>query len=328
MVAVEPAMNLKMRIEPHSKPPFDSQGVLSHMSAPDFSFWSQMEGTSLFCNSAAIAAAASEAAVNMQNSSMPLFGSQSVMDSNHPFQSLAHLPTAFNLNLTHQEYNQQSEQHQQSSVSHHPSSTGGAFWQHGSPQGPHDQMMFNQNPIQKLNDFRTVMLPTEEKLSPNTNSPYCTMGNTSMSVNNTIMCQVCVSAPSNGLHFGAKVCAACAAFFRRSVSDNKKYVCKRSQRCTLKVNDSTGYRKICRECRFKRCLDIGMLPENVQHKRHRREADNILQHQNPQNPLLSGHSSIGHLGSHHGDYLDLFNHHHAATGLSQPAGLNFNMSSH
>ena len=50
--------------------------------------------------------------------------------------------------------------------------------------------------------------------------------------------------------------------YRRSVSDNKKYVCKRSQRCTLKVNDSTGYRKICRECRFKRCLDIGMLPES------------------------------------------------------------------
>jgi hypothetical protein len=32
-----------------------------------------------------------------------------------------------------------------------------------------------------------------------------------------------------------------------------------------------GYRKICRNCRMKRCLEIGMMPEKVQHKRHRRE---------------------------------------------------------
>lgn len=182
------------------------------MSAPDFSFWSQMEGTSLFCNSAAIAAAASEAAVNMQSSSMPLFGSQGVMDSSHAFQSLAHLPTAFNLNsLAHQDYGQQqSDQHQQQNAGGHHQSAGAPFWQHGSPQSHHEQnMMFNQNPIQKLNDFRTVMLPTEEKPSPNTNSPYCTMNNIAMPLSNTVMCQVCVSAPSNGLHFGAKVCAAC-----------------------------------------------------------------------------------------------------------------------
>uniref|UniRef100_A0A914BVG9 Nuclear receptor domain-containing protein n=1 Tax=Acrobeloides nanus TaxID=290746 RepID=A0A914BVG9_9BILA len=94
-----------------------------------------------------------------------------------------------------------------------------------------------------------------------------------------IMCQVCFTAPSNGLHFGAKTCAACAAFFRRTISDGKKYVCKRSQRCTLKITDSTGYRKICRNCRMKRCLDIGMLPENVQNKRHRREDQLIAQAQ-------------------------------------------------
>ncbi|ETN83735.1 hypothetical protein NECAME_17355, partial [Necator americanus] len=29
---------------------------------------------------------------------------------------------------------------------------------------------------------------------------------------------------------------------------------------------ATGYRKICRSCRLKRCMDIGMLPDNVQHK--------------------------------------------------------------
>ncbi|CAJ0560055.1 unnamed protein product, partial [Mesorhabditis spiculigera] len=77
---------------------------------------------------------------------------------------------------------------------------------------------------------------------------------------------VCRSTQANGLHFGARTCAACAAFFRRTISDAKKYICKRSQRCTTASRD--GYRKICRACRLKRCMECGMLPENVQNKRH------------------------------------------------------------
>ncbi|KAH7726251.1 ODR7 protein [Aphelenchoides avenae] len=110
----------------------------------------------------------------------------------------------------------------------------------------------------------TAVIPAEK---PDANGN----GNVSSSSMAPTMCHVCYSAPSNGLHFGARTCAACAAFFRRSISDNKKYVCKRSQRCTVRVSDSQGYRKICRNCRMKRCLEIGMLPENVQHKRHRRD---------------------------------------------------------
>uniref|UniRef100_A0A0K0D345 Nuclear receptor domain-containing protein n=1 Tax=Angiostrongylus cantonensis TaxID=6313 RepID=A0A0K0D345_ANGCA len=83
---------------------------------------------------------------------------------------------------------------------------------------------------------------------------------------------VCHSTHANGLHFGARTCAACAAFFRRTISDGKKYVCKRSQRCNNPSKDATGYRKICRSCRLKRCMDIGMLPDNVQQKRSRRDS--------------------------------------------------------
>ncbi|KJH43278.1 zinc finger, C4 type [Dictyocaulus viviparus] len=85
-------------------------------------------------------------------------------------------------------------------------------------------------------------------------------------------CQVCHSTHANGLHFGARTCAACAAFFRRTISDGKKYVCKRSQRCNNPSKDATGYRKICRSCRLKRCMDIGMLPDNVQQKRSKRDS--------------------------------------------------------
>ncbi|GMT34570.1 hypothetical protein PFISCL1PPCAC_25870, partial [Pristionchus fissidentatus] len=84
-------------------------------------------------------------------------------------------------------------------------------------------------------------------------------------------CQVCMATTANGLHFGARTCAACAAFFRRSVADAKSYTCKGSQRCTSSAKDGTGYRKICRSCRLRRCLDIGMQPDNVQNKRFRKE---------------------------------------------------------
>nr|CDJ92540.1 Zinc finger domain containing protein [Haemonchus contortus] len=40
----------------------------------------------------------------------------------------------------------------------------------------------------------------------------------------------------------------------------------------LVTEKTTGYRKICRSCRLKRCMDIGMLPDNVQHKRCRRDS--------------------------------------------------------
>uniref|UniRef100_A0AC34F6M1 Nuclear receptor domain-containing protein n=1 Tax=Panagrolaimus sp. ES5 TaxID=591445 RepID=A0AC34F6M1_9BILA len=357
------------------------------MSAPDLSFWSQMEGTSLFCNSAAFAAAAASEAASAVNNMSTTNMQQSLFNSSNfdpSFHSLAHhLPTTFNLNsLTNPnnadinpfennssgQQQQQPQQHQasrqlppppqqqqqqpaaisqqQQQHSHHANNFWAAHTNNaannpgsGNPSPPHPQQQqnhshqdsimgtFNPPSAQKLStDFRTVSLPTSDdgklQRSPST---YCV--NPVIPVSNAIMCQVCLSAPSNGLHFGAKVCAACAAFFRRSVSDAKKYICKRSQRCLLRVNDQTGYRKICRDCRFKRCLEIGMLPENVQHKRHRRDADPTppLQQQQSQqqplshhNPLLGGANSALNNSApfNHGDYLDLFQQHAVAAAAA------------
>ncbi|TKR82016.1 hypothetical protein L596_015799 [Steinernema carpocapsae] len=117
----------------------------------------------------------------------------------------------------------------------------------------------------------TPYSPYSSLRSPNGSSlpPSLTPAIASTPQLNRNRCQVCISADSNGLHFGAKTCAACAAFFRRTISDKKKYSCKRTSRCVIHVTDTTGYRKICRNCRMKRCLEVGMLPENVQNKRQR-----------------------------------------------------------
>lgn len=121
---------------------------------------------------------------------------------------------------------------------------------------------YHAPPFQQYSNPPSVPIAQTFGLSRPTEKPCNTMQD----------CQVCHSTLANGLHFGARTCAACAAFFRRTISDGKKYVCKRSQRCNNPTKDATGYRKICRSCRLKRCMDIGMLPDNVQHKRCRRDS--------------------------------------------------------
>ncbi|CAD5234897.1 unnamed protein product [Bursaphelenchus xylophilus] len=125
--------------------------------------------------------------------------------------------------------------------------------------------------------------------------------------NSPPVCQVCLSGPSNGLHFGApRTCAACAAFFRRTISDQKKYICKRPQRCTMKFSESAGYRKICRNCRMKRCLEIGMLPDKVQHKRNRRDFMSFRSKMDskPSNEMLSISQGFPQMHHEHNGHLE------------------------
>ncbi|ULT88127.1 hypothetical protein L3Y34_007379 [Caenorhabditis briggsae] len=79
------------------------------------------------------------------------------------------------------------------------------------------------------------------------------------------ICKICKS-PAHGLHFGVMTCRACAAFFRRTIVDNRenKYLCRRDDNsCSINPDD----RYHCKSCRFKKCISLNMTPENVQ--RHR-----------------------------------------------------------
>uniref|UniRef100_A0A7E4WBW4 Nuclear receptor domain-containing protein n=1 Tax=Panagrellus redivivus TaxID=6233 RepID=A0A7E4WBW4_PANRE len=73
-----------------------------------------------------------------------------------------------------------------------------------------------------------------------------------------MQCAVC-GAESNGLHFGAVVCRACAAFFRRTIAKNLTYTCAHNHNCAI----IAGRRCICRFCRFQKCRQIGMVAERV-----------------------------------------------------------------
>lgn len=50
-------------------------------------------------------------------------------------------------------------------------------------------------------------------------------------------------------------CNACGAFFRRSVSQAKRYVCQNGKQCQI-IKKKSGH--MCGYCRFRRCIQVGM----------------------------------------------------------------------
>ncbi|ULT88151.1 hypothetical protein L3Y34_007393 [Caenorhabditis briggsae] len=65
------------------------------------------------------------------------------------------------------------------------------------------------------------------------------------------MCLVCRLSCRTHFHFGGASCTACASFFRRTVSLNIRYVCKRENDCI----SSPEVRSICRACRYDCCIN-------------------------------------------------------------------------
>uniref|UniRef100_A0A1I7WNR5 Nuclear receptor domain-containing protein n=1 Tax=Heterorhabditis bacteriophora TaxID=37862 RepID=A0A1I7WNR5_HETBA len=76
-------------------------------------------------------------------------------------------------------------------------------------------------------------------------------------------CSVC-EAPNSGFHFGAMACAACSAFFRRTIAEKRKYVCRKEGDAHLNCPIDQQHRCYCRACRLQKCLVMGMDPCGVQ----------------------------------------------------------------
>lgn len=77
-------------------------------------------------------------------------------------------------------------------------------------------------------------------------------------------CAIC-GTDSTGIHFGVDACAACSAFFRRTVVLSKDYSCTKGGNCTVVKDGNAGQK--CRACRFAKCLFAGMDRSSVQHRR-------------------------------------------------------------
>ena len=75
----------------------------------------------------------------------------------------------------------------------------------------------------------------------------------------SIQCQICGIIAKRNLphykHYEAVCCLGCKAFFRRYVRgvNQTAFKCKGGGKCDLSVG-----RKACKECRFRKCLEVGM----------------------------------------------------------------------
>ncbi|KAF7691994.1 nuclear receptor subfamily 1 group D member 2a [Silurus meridionalis] len=101
-----------------------------------------------------------------------------------------------------------------------------------------------------------------------------------------LLCKVCGDVAS-GFHYGVHACEGCKGFFRRSIQQNIQYKkCMKSENCTImRIN-----RNRCQQCRFKKCLAVGMSRDAVRFGRipKREKQRMLLEMQNAMNSVMSG----------------------------------------
>ncbi|PAV85657.1 hypothetical protein WR25_08263 [Diploscapter pachys] len=79
--------------------------------------------------------------------------------------------------------------------------------------------------------------------------------------NKSMGCSVCGDRV-NGSRYGAPACLGCIVFFRRAITKEAKYKCLKGETCQI-THES---RCICRYCRLKKCLLVGMKPDAIQRR--------------------------------------------------------------
>ncbi|XP_062866469.1 nuclear receptor subfamily 1 group D member 2b [Trichomycterus rosablanca] len=88
-----------------------------------------------------------------------------------------------------------------------------------------------------------------------------------------LLCKVCGDVAS-GFHYGVHACEGCKGFFRRSIQQNIQYKkCLKNGNCPImRIN-----RNRCQQCRFKKCLLVGMSRDAVRFGRiPKREKQRML----------------------------------------------------
>ncbi|XP_056597978.1 nuclear receptor subfamily 1 group D member 2b [Triplophysa dalaica] len=105
-----------------------------------------------------------------------------------------------------------------------------------------------------------------------------------------LLCKVCGDVAS-GFHYGVHACEGCKGFFRRSIQQNIQYKkCLKNESCPImRIN-----RNRCQQCRFKKCLLVGMSRDAVRFGRipKREKQRMLLEMQNAMNNMMeNGHGN-------------------------------------
>ncbi|XGW35596.1 hypothetical protein V3C99_019086 [Haemonchus contortus] len=76
---------------------------------------------------------------------------------------------------------------------------------------------------------------------------------------NIYSCAVCGDKPT-GYHYDVLSCNGCKTFFRRTIINNRKFICSKGGKCQF----NKDFRCACRACRFAKCIRIGMNAKGIQ----------------------------------------------------------------
>uniref|UniRef100_A0A8D0X5N8 Nuclear receptor subfamily 1 group D member 1 n=1 Tax=Sus scrofa TaxID=9823 RepID=A0A8D0X5N8_PIG len=121
-----------------------------------------------------------------------------------------------------------------------------------------------------------------------------------------LLCKVCGDVAS-GFHYGVHACEGCKGFFRRSIQQNIQYKkCLKNENCSImRMN-----RNRCQQCRFKKCLSVGMSRDAVRFGRipKREKQRMLIEMQSAMKTMMNSQFS-GHLQS------DALVEHHEQTAL-------------
>lgn len=85
-------------------------------------------------------------------------------------------------------------------------------------------------------------------------------------------CVVCGDA-ATGYHYRCMTCEGCKGFFRRTIQKNLQYHCKWNKMCSIDKNS----RNQCQECRFRKCLNVGMATDLVLNEKQRKAKRKLIE---------------------------------------------------
>lgn len=72
-------------------------------------------------------------------------------------------------------------------------------------------------------------------------------------------CAVCKNA-AIGYHYNVPSCNGCKTFFRRTIVNGKRFICMNKTNCLDEEDES---KRMCKACRFTRCVEVGMDPTAI-----------------------------------------------------------------
>lgn len=76
-----------------------------------------------------------------------------------------------------------------------------------------------------------------------------------------MICMICEDK-ATGLHYGIITCEGCKGFFKRTVQNRRVYTCVADGNCEI----TKTQRNRCQYCRFKKCIEQGMVLQGKNHR--------------------------------------------------------------